>query len=271
MNILKIVFPIFLGFTLSGCLEGRMNTKQLCKKNPELRCEQLNMNDGQCRVHRTNLIWHRKKVLEEPTDANMVQEFEFVKAYHTCLNLAAQIEPTKVGDKKEVRFNALMHTIDEEKRIIAELETHDTPEALYFLWTQGNHVALRRFLYLEGTEKLNTPELQYSLATYYITRDKEKTDKLLNNALTLSSSDDLNIDIFESLASVNHNLKRKEKAYVWVLVGKEFGVPVASERNLMVLYQFSDEKREYLKQVAKKIVSAVEDGNYQPGLIASIE
>lgn len=271
MNLLKQTVLLALLVTLVGCFEGRVNTNKLCEKNPALQCDQLNMDDGQCRVLRTDLIWHRKDVLESPTDANIIEEFNLVKAYHKCLKLAAQIEPSKAGNKKEIRFNALMHTIDEEKRILEELSTHETPEALYFLWTQGNHSAMSKFLELEKAGKLKTAKLQYALATYYITRDRVKTIKLLNNALTLSDEDNLDVNILEALASVNHSLKRQERAYVWVMVSKEFGVPVASERDLTILYDFSDEKKERLGEIADEIIDAIEDSNYRTTLIRKVK
>ncbi|MFC1234262.1 DUF2989 domain-containing protein [Vibrio sp. F74] len=271
MNIQKNIVLLSSCLVLFGCFEGRMNTSKLCENNPALRCDQLNMDDGQCRVARTDLIWHRKEVIESPTDSNLIKEFHYVKAYHKCLELAAQIEPTKVKNRKEIRFNALLHTIDEEKRLITELSTHDTPETLYFLWTQGQNSAIRQFLKLEKSGQLNTAELQYALATYYITRDQGKTVKLLNNALKLSDKDNLNIGILEALASVNHALKRPERAYAWVLVSKEFGVPVASERDLSVLYSFSPEKKEQLETIADDIVDAIEDNNYKTSLITKVK
>lgn len=66
MNRLKLATTIGLGFLLSGCFEGRKNTEQLCAENPALRCELLNMDDGQCRVPRTDLVWHRFEVLKDP-------------------------------------------------------------------------------------------------------------------------------------------------------------------------------------------------------------
>lgn len=267
MNITPLIIVVSSSILLSGCLEGRVNTKELCAKTPALRCEPLNMNDGQCRVPRTDLVWHRKEVLASPTDENKIKEFQYVHAYQKCLDLAAQIEPSKVGNKKEQRFTALMHTYDEKKRILEELKQSDSPQALYFLWTQGDSHALRQFLKLENSRQVQTAELQYALATYYVTRDREKSIRLLNNALTFSDPDNFNTHIIESLASTNHALKRKEHAYIWVLVGKEFELPVASERNLMVLYQFSDEKKEKLKKIADTIVDAIEEGNYRHSLL----
>ncbi len=258
-------------FILWGCWETKRNTRQLCKAMPQLNCDQMNMNDGQCRVVRTNLIWHRKDVLDSPTDINIIKEFKLLKEYHSCLELAVQLELTKADNKEERRFNALTHVLNEEKRILEALKNFHTPEALYFLWTQGDQSALHQFLELEGTEKLNTAELQYALATYYISRDDLKTAKLLNSALQLSDKDNLNIDILESLASVNHTLKRKQRAYIWVLVSKEFGVPVASESSLTVLYNFSKEEKERLKHIADKIIIALKDGTYNTTMITEAE
>ncbi|WP_413284819.1 DUF2989 domain-containing protein [Vibrio sp. MA40-2] len=271
MNIKKIIVLLFLTLLLLGCFDNRMNTNQLCASNPALRCDQLNLDDGQCRVIRTNLIWHRKDTLESPSDTNIIKEFNLVSDYHQCLELAAQIEPTKAGNKKEKRFKALLHSIDEEKRILEQLATHDSPEALYFLWTQGQNSAMRKFLSLEGSKALETAEMQYALATYYINRDLEKTLSLLNKALKLSDKDNLNINILEALASVNHKLKRKQHAYIWVLVSKEFGVAIASETNLNVLYNFSEQQKKQFEQIAQQIIEAIEDNNYNTTLISKIK
>ena len=267
MNKFTLVLLATSPLLLSGCLESRMNTNKLCDKYPKLRCSELNLNDGQCRLPRTDLIWHRKEVLESPTDKNKIKEFAFVREYRKCLDLAAQIEPTKVGNKKERRFSALMHSYDEQKRIISELQQSDSPEALYFLWTQGDNNALSRFLRLEGSKQVQTAELQYSLATYYITRNKERAITLLNNALRLSNGKKVNVSIIESLASANHSLKRKEHAYIWVMVSKEFDISVASERNLSVLYGFSEEQKKQLQKIADKITDAINDGTYHPSLM----
>ncbi|PJC88212.1 DUF2989 domain-containing protein [Vibrio sp. HA2012] len=252
---------------LSGCFEGRINTKKLCEENPALRCEQLNMNDGQCRHPRTNLIWHRHVTQQEPTIANKIQEFHFVDEYQKCLELAAQIEPTKPGNKKENRFNALMSTYKEQERLLEEIGHSDSPSALYFMWTKGDNRAKVKFLSLEGSGKLQTAELQYALATYYITRDKEKTVVLLENALTLTKADQLNSAVIESLASVNQSLGHKRHAYIWVMVARELELPIASDRHLAVLYPFSEKEAERLQEIATNITDALKDGQYKKNML----
>ena len=163
-----------------------------------------------------------------------------------------------------------MHSIEESERIVSELSQSDTPETLYFLWSQtGDTNARRSFLKLEGTEALNTAEMQYALATFYTTRDHVKTLKLLNNALTSSSNSNVNTEIFKSMASINHSLGNMEAAYVWAMVAKDFNVPIASEFELSVFYRFEKPKYKQLNQDADKIVEAIEDGTYTPSIVPS--
>jgi len=264
----KWLLAASLPLVLAGCLEGNKNTDELCADHPELRCEELNMNDGQCRLPRTDLIWHRFEVKKMPTDANKIKEYEFVAAYRKCLELASQIAPIDQSALKEKRFSALVHSISEIERIVEELADSKKPETLYFLWSQtGNDDARRSFLQLEGTKALQTAEMQYALATFYTTRDEEKTIVLLNSALELSNSTNINPEIFKSLASINHRLGFLEKAYIWAMVAKEFEVPIASKSELSLMYGFSAAKYDELEKVASKIENAIGDGQYKRGMI----
>ena len=267
MDTKKLILTIIPLTLITGCLEGRINTKKLCAENPELHCEKLNMNDGQCRLARTNLIWHKMETLKNPTIENKIEESRFVNEYQTCLELAAQIEPTKPGNKKEGRFNALLHTYDEQKRLLNEIRESDSPDALYFMWTKGDNVAKLKFLRLEGSGKLQTAHLQYALATYYIARNKEKTLVLLENALTLTEAGQLNSAVIEALASVNHSLGHRKHAYIWALVAKELKLPLVSDRNLAVLYQFDEEENEKLEKIAENITDAIKDGKYRKDML----
>ncbi|PWI35050.1 DUF2989 domain-containing protein [Vibrio albus] len=266
---LKAFSVVGISLTLiTGCFEGRVNTKKLCAETPQLRCEKLNMNDGQCRIPRTDLIWHRNETLKNPSIDNKITEFHFVDEYQKCLELAAQIEPTKPGNKKQNRFNALMHSYDEQEKLLNEIGQSDRPEALYFMWTQGDKRAKIQFLNLEGSGKLQTAELQYALATYYTAMDKEKTLRLLENALVLTKKGQLNTSVIESLASVNQALGNNKHAYIWVLVAKELELAaITSERNLAVLYPFSDEETQKMQAIASRITDAIEDGHYQNSLL----
>ncbi|NAW99911.1 DUF2989 domain-containing protein, partial [Vibrio sp. V23_P3S9T160] len=50
MNLIKVPMILSLSLLISGCFENNRDTDKLCADNPNLRCERLNINDGQCRV-----------------------------------------------------------------------------------------------------------------------------------------------------------------------------------------------------------------------------
>ena len=81
--------------------------------------------------------------------------------------------------------------------------------------------------------------MQYALATFYTSHDLEKTVKLLNKSLELSDIDNFNMDIFKSLASINHQLNQKEQDYLWAVVTSAFEVPVIASKQEMKLQMVS--------------------------------
>ncbi len=268
MNITKAILVLSLPFALSGCFENKKNTDQLCEDNPALQCERLNVNDGQCRIPRTDLIWHRFEVLKDPTPANKIEEYNLTSTYRKCLELASQIQTIDQAKLKQNRVNALVNSGEDLKRLAAELRKERTPEALYFLWSQeGDHKARREFLQLEGKPELETAELQYALATFYTTRDREKTIALLNHALELSKPDKINTEIFKSLASNYHTGGDKEHAYIWAMVGKEYKVPIASESELALMYGFNEEKFEKLDKIAESVIKSIKQGQYKKSIV----
>lgn len=271
MNHIKALLIFSLAIALSGCFENRQNTDKLCADNPSLQCERLNMNDGQCRVPRTDLIWHRNEVRKQPTDSNIIDEYHFLAEYKKCLELASQIQPIEQAGLKERRFNALINSGEDLEKLVERIRKSSSPESLYFLWSQtGDDEAQRSFLQLEGTPALDTPEMQYALATFYTSRDLEKTINLLNKSLELSKGKNLNTDIFKTLASITYQLNRKEQAYIWAMVANRFEVPIiGSEQEMQILYGFSKDKYKQLDGIADNIESALDSGTYQRNMVPS--
>ncbi|MCG3723116.1 DUF2989 domain-containing protein [Vibrio cincinnatiensis] len=269
MNWIK-ASTLLLVVLLSGCLENRKNTDKLCADNPALQCEKLNINDGQCRVARTDLIWHRYEVLSNPSVKNKITEYQLTTTYRKCLELAAQIQLIDQAELTQRRFSALINSGEELKRLTQELHQLRTPEALYFLWSQtGDQQARREFLRLEGRPELDNAEMQYALATFYTTRDREKTIHLLIRALELSPPRQVNPEIFQSLASTYQTLGQKENAYLWAMIGKEFGVSVASQSELKLMYSFTDAKFSQLDGLADQLAKAIRKGEFTHRLVPS--
>ncbi|WGW01408.1 DUF2989 domain-containing protein [Vibrio sp. YMD68] len=268
MKLSKLFTIALTALALTGCFEINKNTDRLCKDTPELRCELLNMDDGQCRVPRTDLIWHRFEVFKNPSDENIIQEYELGRLYRRCLELAAQIQPIDQSALKQQRFNALMHSGEELERIVSQLKQSDSPEALYFLWSQiGDEPSRRAFLQLEGTKKLQTAEMQYALATFYTNRNQLKTLELLNRALELTKTDKVNTEILKTLASTYYRVDKKELAYIWAMVAKRYDVDIASDKELQLLYGFSKEKYNRLDDIADSIEDALGSASFDSKMI----
>ncbi len=255
--------------SITGCFERNVSTDQLCQDNPELHCESLNMDDGQCRIPRTNLIWHRHEQLNNLSESSQIKEYGFVAEYRKCLELASQITPIDQSALKRQRVSALVYSISELERIVRELKPSQQPETLYFLWSQtGDKQARRQLLQMEGSPKMDTAEMQYALATFYTNRDTLKTLTLLNNALTLSDKNNLNPVVIKSMASIHQKLGDKERAYTWAMVAKEFDLPVAEESQLKRMFHFNDSAQyQQLNDLAKSLANSIEEGNYSPELL----
>ncbi|MGO1297112.1 MAG: DUF2989 domain-containing protein [Vibrio sp.] len=272
MKLIKLTYITVLAVLLSGCFENRKNTTKLCADNPSLQCERLNVDDGQCRITRTDLIWQRYSVLKDASVDNLIHEYHAVAAYQKCLNLASQIRAIDQTELKQQRFLALSNSIEDEKKLITRIRELKDPKALYFLWSQvGDHNARRHFLQMEGQPELNTPQMQYALATFYTTRDSKKTIHLLNHALELyRDDDDINLDILKSLASTYQLTDDKPQAYIWAMVAKQYGVDIASAQELQLLYGFTPQQYRTFDTITDKVIIALKKGTYQANMISDL-
>jgi DUF2989 family protein len=85
-RLIKLTILATLTTLLSGCYERHRTTDSLCESYPAL-CAELNVNDGQCRIQRTNLIWQRFDVQKNPTDAEKFKELQFTYDYQKMLRV----------------------------------------------------------------------------------------------------------------------------------------------------------------------------------------
>ncbi|PSW21032.1 DUF2989 domain-containing protein [Photobacterium sanctipauli] len=252
---------------LSGCFERHRSTDSLCEANPQL-CADTNLNDGQCRLQRTTLIWKRYDVLKNPTDAEKFKELKFTYDYQKCLEYAARIEPTELKERKTNRTRALLSAYDSIKRLNQELADSTDPEIIYYRWSQGDKRALRQFLMLEGTPALETPDMQLALATFYTTNDKEKTVGLLKHALELyNKGEKVKPEIIQSLATIAHQSGDTELAYLWSMIGNELEMQIGSRDKLIAFYPMADQKREAIDQRAGDLAEAIARGKFRASMV----
>lgn len=274
-NPMKLAIATITPLLLAGCFESNRSTAQLCENYPQI-CNKLNVQDGQCRHERTDLIWKRYDVVKKESDLNKFDELLLTKKYAKCMELAANIETTTLKSKKTLRTEALFHAYDAIDKLEQQLKSSYQPSIIYYRWTQGDNEALEQFLKLEETEYLNTPELQLGLATYYVDKDKEHTIKLLLKALSYydgragETREKAIPDVVKSLATANHSIGKLDEAYLWALIGGELGLPIAKEAQLKLLYPMADSRRATIADIAKDIASEIEDGDFEKGLLMQL-
>ncbi|UTV26891.1 DUF2989 domain-containing protein [Photobacterium atrarenae] len=252
---------------LGGCFERHRSTESLCQDHPEI-CANTNLNDGQCRLQRTQLIWQRYDVLQNPADEEKFKELKFTYAYQKCLEYAARIEPTELKERKSLRTRALIHSYEEIRRLSEELADSADPQIIYYRWSQGDKRALRQFLQLEGTPALETPELQLALATFYTEVDKEKTIQLLKHALELYTGEQpIQPEIIQTLATLSHQNKSTDDAYLWAKIGTELGASVASQDKLNSFYPMANAHRQQLDEKALRIAKSIRRGEFSADMV----
>ncbi|WP_232604752.1 DUF2989 domain-containing protein [Photobacterium carnosum] len=262
-HLLSIKAIILLPLLLSGCFDHYRTTDSLCNDNPNL-CQPLNLNDGQCRIQRTNLIWQRYDTLQTPTDEYKFKELKATKEYQYCLEYAARIEPTKLKQRKTKRIQALYHSYESIERLNQELQSSQDPHIIYYRWNQGDQIAKQQFIALEDDKKLEHPELQLALARYYVNKDKHKTLDLLHHSLSLyKAKDNINISILRSLSTLYYQQHNMAAAYVWTNISTHYQPNHTPQKiTLHNPFKLTEDDRKKLDLVTLNIIATLNNGQY---------
>lgn len=258
-----ITMALALAF-VTGCDSEPDTTDELCEQNPGL-CDKYNTDDGQCRVQRTYTIWQDYETRKVNTDANKFKLLQHFIKYRHCLGLANQIELKKQKERAAKRSIAFTFSTARIKQLENELSDTKNPNALYYFWSQyGDQKAADVFLSLEGTPTLETPQLQFSLAGYYSTRDKDKAIEILVHALALyNDMSYINPDIFKSLVSISYQQGYYEYSYIWTMVSNNLEIIKSTDENLRRMFTFSETKIQELNDIADTITGQLRRGVFR--------
>ncbi len=211
-------------FVLAACGEKELNITQVCQEKPGL-CTDL-VEDGHCRVERSETILARYGELKLPSDANKYRLLLDFEKYSKCMELAKGIEHIKLKEKTTARVNSYMVSLNEIKRLDEETKTSDYPGLLYYHWSRhGSKAHLERFEKAAKDGQLNTPDLKFALARYYIEKDKNLAINTMLDALKLYKAGDVvDTDIYTSLTTLYFKQQKLPQSYHWALVAQEAGV-----------------------------------------------
>ena len=212
------VFCTILG--LSACEKGQ-DFATLCEEHPTI-CNEFK-EDTWCKEERISVSFSNLDYLNTPNEENMFNQLISYENYANCMQLASKIEHIKLKNKKTMRVNNLTIANKRIKEISEQTKGLKHPNLLYFHWTRYlDNNALDTFLALENTKQLETPNLQFKLATYYAKINENKTLALLYHALELNTIDEtnntkqkINTEIFKSISTIFAHKKKQKQAYIW--------------------------------------------------------
>lgn len=255
-----------LPITLIGC-DKAPTLAQLCEQNPDI-CYEFE-EDNHCKRERLNNVIANVKFKATPQDQQKYELLISYEKYAACMGFAAQIEHIKLKEKRTVRVNNQIKAANRIKEISDETVNSSHPLFLYYHWTRYlDESALAKFLKLEGTAALETPESQLNLATYYAKRNQAKTLALLFHALELYQANEvINAEIFKSLTSIFTAKKEYKQGYIWLKVlnlyamkNKEDNVDTISPQDYSQAYQLDGQ---FLDKVAQATLEKIEAGVFK--------
>ena len=248
---------------LSACDQG-LTLKSICEQTPEF-CEDLN-DDAWCKKERKEVIVGRYNEAKNPTDEvrfKLIMDFE---KYSTCVEKASFIEHIKLKDKQTGRVKGFVTSVRELERLSKVTADSQDPNLLYWHWSRnGDEDAMSRFLGLRDSGILQTPELQFKLATYYVKFDRDLTIDTLYRALELyKEGDRINPEILNTLSTLYLKEEKFKHAYVWGKLAKEFGVSDIDLAPLRAVLKTQGVSISQLNDLASDYESALESGTFEP-------
>lgn len=187
----------------------------MCDADPKM-CTDIPA-DSWCKRERKAVLLANHYLNISTSDYDKYKLLRGYEEYRDCMALASQIEHIKLKHKKTQRVNNLAKVKQRIETLSLETKNSSDPHLLHFHWSRYlDENSLAKFLELEGSGALETPELQHKLATYYIKRDLDKTLNLLFHALELyENGDEINPEIFKSISSIFADKKEYKQAYIW--------------------------------------------------------
>ncbi|MBT3136722.1 DUF2989 domain-containing protein [Alteromonas sp. ALT199] len=209
--------------TLTGCDDLFEPTiSEICESNSEI-CLDLSL-DARCRAERAEIIrlrYYNQDSKDEAYKYPLLLNFE---EYLTCVEEVQHIEHVKRKGKEATRLKGVITAQREIKRLSRETKNSLDPYLSYYHWTRYNDKdAFHRFERYAASNRVSDPKLLVALASVQIKSDPERTIDTLYRALSLyTNSDDIDVSIFYSLASMGMSSDNHRLAYVWYGVAENY-------------------------------------------------
>lgn len=254
---------VSLSLFLTACDSG-LSVRKVCKETPQF-CEDLNT-DSWCKDVRADIIINRYLEHQTPTDELRYKLMLDYETYSECVELASHIEHIKLKEKKTSRVDGYVTSQRELKRLSTATKDSMKPELLYWHWSRnGNEDAMTKFLSLKDSGQLETPELQFKMATYWSKIDRNRTIDILYHALSLyKPGADINPEILKALSTLFTKEEKLKHAYVWGRIAKDYGLSDIDLAPMKAVLSNQGINSDKLDDLADDFKSAIEAGEFIP-------
>lgn len=258
---------VLMGLTallgLTSCGDRMPTVREMCQQDPAL-CADLN-DDNWCRTERRQVIISRYLLQQQATADYQYYLLNDLQDYSQCIERAAGIEHRQLKSKQSHRIEAYLNSLDAIKALANKTAASEAPLLLYWHWAnRSNNTALDKLLALEGSNVMQTHELQFALATYYAKEDQRKMLAHLFNALRLyRPAQRFNVEIPESL--VTYYLAEDDigQAYIWTQVALAFGSDTMNERQMRAIVNATDAQYDTWQEQAETIIEELQNGTFR--------
>jgi len=259
----RLLSSLPLLLLLAACGEKELNITQVCQEKPGL-CADL-IEDGHCRIERSETILARYGEQKLPSDANKYRLLLDFEKYSRCMELAKGIEHVKLKEKTTARVDSYMVSLSEIKRLTDETVTSDYPGLLYYHWSRHQSRShLEKFEQAAKAGQLNTPDLKFALARYYIEKDKTLAINTMLEALKLYKAGDvIDTDIYTSLTTLYFKQNKLAESYHWALVAQTAGVERIEFDLILKSAKDSTLDQDKIAGIAEETVAALALGQFK--------
>lgn len=248
--------------SLTGCGDLFEPTiSEICESHSEI-CTDLSL-DARCRAERAEIIrlrYYNQDSKDEAYKYPLLLNFE---EYLTCVEEVQHIEHIKRKGKEATRLKGVITAQREIKRLSRETKDSLDPYLSYYHWTRYNDKdAFHRFERYAASNRVSDPRLLVELASVQIKTDQERTISTLYRALSLyTDSDDIDVSIFYSLASMGMDRDNFRLAYVWYGVAESYDERLNKTQRMQLGQKYALPV-EILDNIIDEIVSSLESTTF---------
>jgi hypothetical protein len=262
-NSLALLIPFSAVMLLTACNQS-LNINELCERDVKF-CADFYA-DSWCKRERKQMLLQNSELIDSKDDQDRYELLIALENYSECMGLASKIEHIKFKEKSTYRFKSLDSAKKHIQKLSNETANSSNPHLLHYHWSRYiNKTSLNKFLALENSHQLETPELQFKLATYFIKTNIRKTLQLLFHALELyENGDDLNVEIFKSISTIFADKKQTKQAYVWFKILHLYKPkdPEVNEKSLSDYIMQHQLDETLLNKIAAKTLDQIESGSF---------